>query len=240
MCRTAVASRAASASSLRCEACRGAVRQTRCSARYDGEPRRVSGRSSSPASTSAATATGRPATTCPGSCAKPAESPGSSAPRPPRSGDGGVLRGRARRYTVETYLRRVARAEGFNLTTDVIVGFPGEDERAFENTLSAVEAAGVTKVHVFPYSPRPGTRTAGADTVPPAVKKARSARLRAASEAACAKRWRDKVGSEDLVLVDRPGRGYGDDYSPWLVDAEGGRVVRARALAVATEGIVGV
>jgi len=159
---------------------------------------------------------------------------------PLQSGDDGVLRGMGRRYTVESYLRRVARAEGFNLTTDVIVGFPGEDERAFENTLSAVEAAGVTKVHVFPYSPRPGTRTAGADTVPPEVKKARSARLRAASEAACAKRWRDKVGSEDLVLVDRPGRGYGDDYSPWLVDAEVGRFVRARALAVATEGIVGV
>ena len=63
-----------------------------------------------------------------------------------------------RRYTVSTYLRRVAQAEGFNLTADVIVGFPTEDDAAFERTLEVVEAAGLTKVHVFPYSPRPGTR----------------------------------------------------------------------------------
>jgi threonylcarbamoyladenosine tRNA methylthiotransferase MtaB len=95
-------------------------------------------------------------------------------------------------------------------------------------------------VHVFPYSPRPGTRTAAEDAVPPAVKKERSARLRAASDEACRRRWREKVGSEDLVLVDRPGRGYGDDYSPWLVDAPVGELVRARAVGVAPEGIVGV
>jgi len=159
---------------------------------------------------------------------------------PLQSGDDGVLRAMGRRYTVATYLRRVARAEGFNLTTDVIVGFPGEDERAFEHTLCTVEAAGITKVHVFPYSPRPGTRTAAEDTVAPQAKKARSARLRAASEAACRRRWLEKVGSEDAVLIDRPGRGYGDDYSPWLVDAPVGQLVRVRAQAVADEGIVGV
>jgi len=159
---------------------------------------------------------------------------------PLQSGDDAVLRTMSRRYTVDVYLRRVERAEGFNLTTDVIVGFPGEDERAFENTLRAVEVAGITKVHVFPYSPRPGTRTAADDTVPPETKKARSARLRGASDAACRQRWLEKVGSEDFVLVDRPGRGYGDDYLPWLVDAPVGRLVRVRAQAVADDGIVGV
>ena len=158
---------------------------------------------------------------------------------PLQAGDDGVLRAMGRRYTVETYLHRVAKARGFNLTTDAIVGFPSEDERAFENTLRAVEAAGITKIHVFPYSPRPGTRTADDDAVPPAVKKERSARLRAASEEACRRRWSTKVGAEDLVLVDRPGRGYGDDYSPWLVDAPVGELVRARAHSVSREGIVG-
>jgi hypothetical protein len=43
-----------------------------------------------------------------------------------------------------------------------------------------------------------------------------------------------------LVLVDRPSRGYGDDYTPWLVDAPVGALVRARAASVAEEGIVGV
>jgi threonylcarbamoyladenosine tRNA methylthiotransferase MtaB len=157
---------------------------------------------------------------------------------PLQSGDDGVLRDMARRYTTATYLQRLEPLADFNLTTDVIVGFPTETEAAFRNTLSVVEAAGITKVHVFPYSPRPGTVTATDDAVAPAVKKDRSARLRAASDAACLARWREKIGADDLVLVDRPGRGYGDDYSPWLVEAPIGELVRVRGAAVSEEGIV--
>ena len=161
---------------------------------------------------------------------------------PLQSGDDGVLGAMGRRYSSSTYLRRLEPLADFNLTSDVIVGFPAEDDGAFENTLRVVEAAGLTKVHVFPYSPRPGTRTAAEDTVPPPVKKRRSARLRAASQRACERRWRSKLGHEDAVLVDRPGRGYGDDYSPWLLEgpARVGSLVRARATAVTEEGIVGV
>jgi threonylcarbamoyladenosine tRNA methylthiotransferase MtaB len=158
---------------------------------------------------------------------------------PLQSGDDAVLRAMGRRYDVATYLRRVERAQGFNITTDVIVGFPAEDDAAFERTLGAVRTAGITKVHVFPYSPRPGTRTAAADPVPPAAKKTRSARLRSLSAAACRQRWSTKLGAEDTVLVDRPGRGYGDDYTPWLVDGAPGDFVRARAHEVTEEGIVG-
>jgi threonylcarbamoyladenosine tRNA methylthiotransferase MtaB len=158
---------------------------------------------------------------------------------PLQSGDDGVLRDMARRYSAGTYLRRLEQLAGFNLTTDAIVGFPTETERAFRNTLSVVAAAGITKVHVFPYSPRPGTVTAGDDAVAPAVKKDRSARLRAASEAACLARWREKIGADDVVLVDRPGRGYGDDYSPWLVETDQvGEFVRVRGAAVSEEGIL--
>jgi threonylcarbamoyladenosine tRNA methylthiotransferase MtaB len=157
---------------------------------------------------------------------------------PLQSGDDRVLRDMARRYTADVYLRRLTALSDFNLTTDVIVGFPGEDERAFERTLAVVAEAGITKIHVFPYSPRPGTQTAARDTVPPQVKKDRSSRLRAASHEACLARWRTKVGREDVVLVDRPGRGYGDDYSPWLVDAGVGAFVRVRGRAVTEEGIV--
>jgi threonylcarbamoyladenosine tRNA methylthiotransferase MtaB len=158
---------------------------------------------------------------------------------PLQSGDDGVLRDMARRYSATTYLRRLEQLAGFNLTTDAIVGFPTETESAFRNTLSVVAAAGITKVHVFPYSPRPGTVTAGEDAVAPAVKKDRSARLRAASEAACLARWREKIGADDVVLVDRPGRGYGDDYSPWLVETgQVGEFVRVRGAAVSQEGIL--
>jgi threonylcarbamoyladenosine tRNA methylthiotransferase MtaB len=160
---------------------------------------------------------------------------------PLQSGDDGVLRAMGRRYTSATYLRRLARLQGeFNLTSDVIVGFPTEDERAFANTLRTAREAGLTKIHVFPYSPRPGTVTADDDRVPAPVKKERGARLRAASHAACVAHWRTKVGREDVVLVDRPGRGYGDDYSPWLVPASApvGAFVRVLGAAVSEEGIL--
>jgi len=160
---------------------------------------------------------------------------------PLQSGDDGVLRAMGRRYTTATFLRRLAPLrDDFNLTSDVIVGFPAEDERAFANTVGTARDAGLTKLHVFPYSPRPGTKTECDDPVPPEEKRERSARLRALSEEACAARWRTKLGREDVVLVDRPGRGYGDDYSPWLV-AGGARVgdfVRVRGAAVTEEGIL--
>ena len=78
---------------------------------------------------------------------------------PLQSGDDGVLRAMA----PALHGRHVpaparARSADFNLTTDVIVGFPGEDEAAFERTLARRRARrALTKVHVFPYSPRPGT-----------------------------------------------------------------------------------
>ncbi len=159
---------------------------------------------------------------------------------PLQSGDDGVLRAMGRRYTAAQYLGKLERLRDFNLTADVIVGFPGEDEAAFERTLGLVERAGITKVHVFPYSPRPGTATAAADTVPSSVKRERSARLRTLSDELCRRRWEAKLGTEDRVLVDRPGRGYGDDYTPWLVDAEVGTLVRARAVGLAEEGILAV
>ena len=158
---------------------------------------------------------------------------------PLQSGDDGVLRAMARRYSSATYVRRLAPLqEEFNLTSDVIVGFPAEDGPAFENTLSVAREAGLTKLHVFPYSPRPGTVTANDDPVPAQVKRDRSARLRALSDEACRARWSTKLGREDVVLVDRPGRGYGDDYSPWLVDGPIGELVHVRGACVTEEGVV--
>ena len=159
---------------------------------------------------------------------------------PLQSGDDRVLSAMRRRYTAAQYLAKAWPLHDFNLTADVIVGFPAEDDAAFERTLEIVEQARLTKVHVFPYSPRPGTATAAADTVPPEVKKERSARLRSVSDELCRRRWQAKVGTTDRVLVDRPGRGYGDDYSPWLLDAPVGSFIEARGVGVAAEGILAV
>ncbi len=159
---------------------------------------------------------------------------------PLQSGDDAILRAMKRRYTAAQFLDKLEPLSDFNVTSDVIVGFPGEDEVAFRRTLEVVERAGMTKVHVFPYSPRPGTVTAASDTVPAHVKKERSTRLRALSDELCRRRWRQKLGSTDLVLVDRPGRGYADDYTPWLLEAEVGELVRARAVGLSEGGILGV
>ena len=161
---------------------------------------------------------------------------------PLQSGDDRVLRAMGRRYTVAQFERRLEPLRGLNLTTDVIVGFPAEDERAFARTLALVERLEIAKVHVFPYSPRPGTRTAAEDKVAPQVKRERARRLRELSDELSRRRWRARVGTMDRVLVDRPGRGYADDYTPWLVrDApEVGSFVTARAVGVADEGVLAV
>jgi threonylcarbamoyladenosine tRNA methylthiotransferase MtaB len=159
---------------------------------------------------------------------------------PLQSGDDDVLRAMGRRYTATQFERRLAPLRALNLTTDVIVGFPTEDETAFARTCDLAERLGMTRVHVFPYSPRPGTKTAQADPVPPEVKRERSRRLRALSDELSRGRWTARVGTTDRVLVDRPGRGYADDYTPWLVDAEVGSLVTARAVGVGAEGVLAV
>jgi threonylcarbamoyladenosine tRNA methylthiotransferase MtaB len=150
---------------------------------------------------------------------------------PLQSGDDGVLRAMRRRYDLATYARRVERARaavpGLNLTGDVIVGFPGEDAAAFARTLAAVEELGFSRLHVFPYSPRPGTRTAGADPVPPAVKRRRAERLRALSDRLGYARRAARVGVRDRVLVERvdaDGRlhGYGADYTAYELRSHAG------------------
>ncbi len=159
---------------------------------------------------------------------------------PLQSGDDGVLRAMKRHYDAATFLRRVESLDDFNLTTDAMVGFPGEDEAAFGRTLDVIERADITKVHVFPYSPRPGTATAASDDVPASVKRERAAHLREYSKNSCIRAWSGKIGMEEEILIDRPGRGYARDYTPWLVQGPPGGVVRARAERVSEEGIAGV
>ncbi len=94
---------------------------------------------------------------------------------PLQSGDDAVLRAMRRRYSAEQYVAKLGPLGDFNLTADVIVGFPSEDEEAFRRTLEVVEQAGLSRLHVFPYSPRPGTeRTV---SIPCRLRSRRSAAL---------------------------------------------------------------
>ncbi len=83
---------------------------------------------------------------------------------PLQSGDDGVLAAMNRRYRAADFLATLARVRSrvpdAAITTDVIVGFPGESDAAFENTLRVAREARFSKVHVFPFSARPGTKAA--------------------------------------------------------------------------------
>jgi len=168
---------------------------------------------------------------------------------PLQSGDDGVLRAMGRNYTAEQYLDAVARlraaAPAVNLTTDVIVGFPTEDDRAFARTLAMIDAAGITRVHTFPYSPRPGTAASQlGDRVPPAVKRERSRRLRGHSELRSRLHRAAKLGSTETVLVDKVAAtqcsGYTADYTRCYLPpgaAARGTMVRVRCRELHADGI---
>lgn len=170
---------------------------------------------------------------------------------PLQSGDDAVLAAMRRRYDADRYRRRIAHARDvlgdLALTADAIVGFPGEDEAAFERTLCLAAEVDLAAVHAFPYSPRPGTRTAGEDPVPPVVKRDRSARLRAQVAAQGLARRGRRVGGTDQILVEvvRPDgtrEGYGRDYTRWRVcgsRASAGETVAARAVRAALDGLRG-
>ena len=102
---------------------------------------------------------------------------------PLQSGDDRILKQMRRKYTVDEYRRLFnkvfERISGVNIGADVIVGFPGEDEPAFNNTLKLIEELPLGYLHVFPYSPRPGTESAKfIDNVKPEEKKERVRILR--------------------------------------------------------------
>lgn len=106
---------------------------------------------------------------------------------PLQSGDNQILAAMGRPYLVGHFCEVAEHAlsivSGLALTTDVMVGFPGESEKAFANTVGVVERLGFMKLHVFRYSPREGTRAAKLpDSVPAAVQRERSTVLRSMSD----------------------------------------------------------
>ncbi|MFN8719312.1 MAG: tRNA (N(6)-L-threonylcarbamoyladenosine(37)-C(2))-methylthiotransferase MtaB [Rhodospirillales bacterium] len=123
---------------------------------------------------------------------------------------------------------------------DLIAGFPTEDEAMFADTLNLVGEAGLTYLHVFPYSPRPGTPAAKMPQVPGAAIRERAARLRAAGAAAEAAFLAARVGSTAEALVEKPGLGRTEQFAEIEVDPSlpAGTLARARVGAVAGDRLV--
>jgi tRNA-2-methylthio-N6-dimethylallyladenosine synthase len=132
---------------------------------------------------------------------------------PMQSGSSRVLRRMLRRYSREGYLECVDRLRaaipGLSLTTDVIVGFPGETEEDFVETLSAVEAIGFDDAFTFKFSPRegtPATRFPESETVPDEVATDRLARLMTVVRTNARRRNVGLLGQRREVLVERTAR----------------------------------
>jgi threonylcarbamoyladenosine tRNA methylthiotransferase MtaB len=166
---------------------------------------------------------------------------------PLQSADPGVLADMGRSYTIERYHRAIEWARGaipgLNVTTDVIVGFPTEDDSAFERTFAACRDVAFGKVHVFPYSPRPGTRAAAlGDRVTAEAKADRSRRLRDLSDRLGFAARQARIGTQDTVLVEKALddgtlTGYGSDYTRFVLS--GGAGNPGELVAVTAIGMVG-
>lgn len=146
---------------------------------------------------------------------------------PVQSGSDRVLAEMGRHYTREEYLAAVRKLRDFDpefaITTDVIVGYPGESEADFRETRSLMEEAGFDNSFVFKYSPRPGTRSAALpDDVPTAEKERRDQVLLADQEKRGQRRNDALVGTVREVLVEGPSK---RNKSRWSGRDSGNRIV---------------
>jgi threonylcarbamoyladenosine tRNA methylthiotransferase MtaB len=97
---------------------------------------------------------------------------------------------------------------------DIIAGFPTETEASFSRSLGLVDECGLTHLHVFPFSPRPGTPAARMPQLDRAIVKERAQRLRQKGEAALAQHLEGQVGRSRLVLTERGGIGRTEQFTP--------------------------
>jgi tRNA-2-methylthio-N6-dimethylallyladenosine synthase len=131
---------------------------------------------------------------------------------PLQAGSDRILALMHRGYTAERYLERLAMARAgiadLAVTTDIIVGFPGETETDFERTLEVCAEAGYDSAYTFIYSPRPGTEAAARsnDMIPADVAADRFQRLRAVVERSALTRHQDRVGRTEEILVEGPSK----------------------------------
>jgi threonylcarbamoyladenosine tRNA methylthiotransferase MtaB len=122
---------------------------------------------------------------------------------------------------------------------DLIAGFPTESEAMFARSLDLVGDCGLTWLHVFPYSPRPGTPAARMPQLPKALARERAARLRAAGASAVSAFLASRVGRIEHVLVERGRAGRTEQFAPVALDAPmaDGTLVRARVTGANRDGL---
>ena len=161
-----------------------------------------------------------------------------------QSGSDNVLKAMNRHYTRKEYLDKCALIyeyfEDAAITTDIIVGFSGETEEDFLQSLSIIEEAGFARVHVFPYSPREGTLAFKRQDTPADIKKERTEKMLAAAAEAEHKFLQKQIGKTFEVLFEEDG-GYTQNYI--RVHAEGakeGELKKVKMIKIHAPGAEGV
>ncbi|MBV9827581.1 MAG: tRNA (N(6)-L-threonylcarbamoyladenosine(37)-C(2))-methylthiotransferase MtaB [Alphaproteobacteria bacterium] len=163
-----------------------------------------------------------------------------------QAGDDLILKRMKRRHTRAQALAAVQRARRLRpevaIGADLIAGFPTESDDMFRRSLDLVEECGIAFLHVFPYSPRPGTPAARMPQLDGGLIRARAAQLREAGMAAMEADANSRIGTENEVLVERPGRGRATFYTPVNLDPEipAGAVVRTRLTGRRGPNMIGV
>ena len=160
-----------------------------------------------------------------------------------QSGDDMILKRMKRRHSrADTIrfcdsVRRLRPDAAFG--ADLIAGFPTETEDMFDNTLKLVDDAGLSMLHVFPFSPRPATPAARMPQLPRDVVRERAARLRAKGTAALLRHFNTLIGSEQTLLVERPGLGRTPSFVPVAFGGEAGDFIRVRITGAARDHLTG-
>ncbi len=161
-----------------------------------------------------------------------------------QAGDDLILKRMRRRHLRQDAIRFCADARRLRpdiaFGADLIAGFPTETETMFERSLDLVDACGLAYLHVFPFSPRPGTPAARMPQVARPVIKARATRLRQKGRMALQQHLAARVGGTFDVLMERHGAGHAPDFTE--IEVAGvppGQIARVRAVAISGERLVG-
>jgi threonylcarbamoyladenosine tRNA methylthiotransferase MtaB len=162
-----------------------------------------------------------------------------------QAGDDLILKRMRRRHGRGDVLAVADRARrlrpGIALGADLIAGFPTETEAMAENTLSLVAEAGLDFLHVFPFSPRPGTPAARMPQHDARVVAERAARLREAGREASARFFRSRIGTRAALLVERDGAGHTEHFAPARLAAaaaQPGEIVPVRVRGADAAGLI--
>ncbi len=151
-----------------------------------------------------------------------------------QAGDDMILKRMKRRHSRQQALDLVASVRAVRpdvaFGADLIAGFPTETDEMFDNTVALVEQTGLAFLHVFPFSPRPGTPAARMPQLDRGLIKRRAERLRAAGDAALIRHLAAQTGKVLSGLVERPGIARADDFSEirFEGEAELGQIVPMR------------